>query len=417
MARIIRIISFAGLLCLFAHLQTPTYATVAISNCGSNGPIVTSASFTDPINTNTALTATMTFNLSIAPLGPDHTFQLQITDEGHIGSSHAESDAYFLPTDKSVSSITLTTHNGVSNIGVYTVQLINPSGGGTLCKLGSVAVVSPALAQASCNISMPSNVKMGENAHVDVTATSVEGVSYMLELYPKNIGDQANLGRVYISSETTPLTSNPFIDSESFNPPSFSFDYPTAGSGLLPPLTLGSSYDYLVQASVRPGSGDGEYIYCSRHPFTVTNDSTTSPITTTPAPNPVLTPGAGGWTIPKYTTGTTTSAAGSQTTLNGTGGSATCDPGYVGTSIGCVPTDPGVLVNDFIKIAFAMGGGIALLLMAIGAIRMIASAGNPEEVKHGQEQFVSAIIGLIFIILAIALMQILGVQILSLWQA
>lgn len=86
----------------------------------------------------------------------------------------------------------------------------------------------------------------------------------------------------------------------------------------------------------------------------------------------------------------------------------------VETAIGCIHTDPAGLVRDILKFSVGIGGGIAFLLMLIGAFQMITSAGDPEALKAGQERFRDAIIGLLFIIFSVFLMKILGVDILGL---
>lgn len=86
----------------------------------------------------------------------------------------------------------------------------------------------------------------------------------------------------------------------------------------------------------------------------------------------------------------------------------------VKTAIGCIHTDPAGLVRDILKFSVGIGGGIAFLLMLIGAFQMIISAGDPEALKAGQERFRDAIIGLLFIIFSVFLMKILGVDILGL---
>lgn len=83
------------------------------------------------------------------------------------------------------------------------------------------------------------------------------------------------------------------------------------------------------------------------------------------------------------------------------------------TAIGCIPTEPSAFVQGFIKVAIGAGGGIALLLMIYGAFQMITSAGNPDGVKKGSEQITSAVIGLLFIIFAVMLLKIIGVDILQ----
>ena len=88
--------------------------------------------------------------------------------------------------------------------------------------------------------------------------------------------------------------------------------------------------------------------------------------------------------------------------------------GGVMTAIGCVPTEPKMLINGIIRFSSFAGGGLAFLLMIFGAFQIITSAGNPDNVKKGQEQFTSAIIGLLFIIFSTLLLQIIGVDILQL---
>lgn len=93
-----------------------------------------------------------------------------------------------------------------------------------------------------------------------------------------------------------------------------------------------------------------------------------------------------------------------------------CKNGDLGieTAIGCVPTEPTQFILAVSKLATGMGGGIALLLMIVGAFKMMTSAGNPDAVKAGSEQITSAVIGLLFIIFAVLLLQVIGVDILAL---
>lgn len=83
------------------------------------------------------------------------------------------------------------------------------------------------------------------------------------------------------------------------------------------------------------------------------------------------------------------------------------------TAIGCVPTDPTKFITAVGQLATGAGGGIALLLMIAGVFRMMTSAGNPDAVKAGSEQFTSALIGLLFIVFAVLLLKVIGVNILN----
>lgn len=85
----------------------------------------------------------------------------------------------------------------------------------------------------------------------------------------------------------------------------------------------------------------------------------------------------------------------------------------ISTAIGCIHTDPELLIKDLFKLATGIGGGIAFLLMVIGAFQMVISAGDAEAVKAGRERFESAIIGLVFVIFSIFILRFIGVDILG----
>ncbi len=85
----------------------------------------------------------------------------------------------------------------------------------------------------------------------------------------------------------------------------------------------------------------------------------------------------------------------------------------VETAIGCVPTEPVALIKGVLTFSTRIAGGLTLLLMIFGAFEMITSAGNPDTLKKGQERFRDAIIGLLFIIFSVLLLQIIGVDILG----
>lgn len=101
------------------------------------------------------------------------------------------------------------------------------------------------------------------------------------------------------------------------------------------------------------------------------------------------------------------------------GGGIPCDPpdpenpGFK-TAIGCIHTNPVEFVKDFLKFIVAISGGLAFLLMLLGAFQMLTSAGNPDSLNAGRERLISAVIGLLFVIFAVLLMQIIGVGFLAL---
>ncbi|MDO8573172.1 MAG: pilin [Candidatus Daviesbacteria bacterium] len=89
------------------------------------------------------------------------------------------------------------------------------------------------------------------------------------------------------------------------------------------------------------------------------------------------------------------------------------NPG-IATAIGCIHTNPVALVKDFLKFALGISGGLAFLLMLLGAFQMLTSAGNPETLAAGKGRLTSAIIGLLFVIFSVLLLKIIGVDILGL---
>lgn len=101
------------------------------------------------------------------------------------------------------------------------------------------------------------------------------------------------------------------------------------------------------------------------------------------------------------------------------GGGEPCDPddkrgpGFK-TAIGCIHTNPTELVKDFMKFGVGIGGGLAFLMMLLGAFQMLTSAGNPETLNAGKDRLTSAVIGLLFVIFSVLLLKIIGVDILGL---
>jgi len=87
------------------------------------------------------------------------------------------------------------------------------------------------------------------------------------------------------------------------------------------------------------------------------------------------------------------------------------NPG-IPTAIGCIHTSPAVFVKDLLTFLLGISGGLAFLMMLIGAFQMLTSAGNPETLHAGRERLTSAVIGLLIVIFAVLLLQIIGLDIL-----
>ena len=85
----------------------------------------------------------------------------------------------------------------------------------------------------------------------------------------------------------------------------------------------------------------------------------------------------------------------------------------VDTGIGLISTDPKSFVKSVMGITLSLAGGIAMILLIFSGYKFMASQGNPEALQAARDQFLSAIIGLLFIIFSLVILQIIGVDILN----
>ncbi len=101
----------------------------------------------------------------------------------------------------------------------------------------------------------------------------------------------------------------------------------------------------------------------------------------------------------------------------GTGGKPGTNPcpgGNCQTAIGNFSTNPQDFVEQVLKIAIGLAGGIAFILMVIGAIRVLTSTGNPQNVNAGRDMIVAALAGLLFLIFSVLILKFIGVEIIGL---
>jgi len=103
----------------------------------------------------------------------------------------------------------------------------------------------------------------------------------------------------------------------------------------------------------------------------------------------------------------------------GGGGEADCTVNGskgINTALGCISYEAtgGGFVKSLLTIVIGLGGGIALLLILYGVFTVTTSAGMPEKLKAGNEVITSAVAGLLFIILAIFMMNLIGIKTLAL---
>lgn len=83
------------------------------------------------------------------------------------------------------------------------------------------------------------------------------------------------------------------------------------------------------------------------------------------------------------------------------------------TAVGCIPTNATSIVQVFIKIGLSIAGGVALLMILVAGFMLTTSQGDPKRTNEAKELLTSAVIGLLFIIFSVTMLQFIGVRILQ----
>ena len=82
------------------------------------------------------------------------------------------------------------------------------------------------------------------------------------------------------------------------------------------------------------------------------------------------------------------------------------------TAIGCIGADSESIVTRLVRIGLGIAGGVALLMILAGAFMFSTSQGDPKKAGEARELITSAVLGLIFIIFSVTLLQFIGVSVL-----
>lgn len=85
----------------------------------------------------------------------------------------------------------------------------------------------------------------------------------------------------------------------------------------------------------------------------------------------------------------------------------------VKTAIGDIGTSASDFIGSVFSIILGLSGGLAILLIIYGGYQLMASRGKPEAMEAARDQITAAIIGLLFIIFAFVILQVIGVDILK----
>lgn len=96
-------------------------------------------------------------------------------------------------------------------------------------------------------------------------------------------------------------------------------------------------------------------------------------------------------------------------------GSNPCPDGTCDTALGGIDVNhPEKFIGSIFSILLSVAGVVALLLIITAGYQLALSQGNPEKVKAARERLTAAIVGLMFIIFSVAILQVIGVDILHL---
>jgi hypothetical protein len=86
----------------------------------------------------------------------------------------------------------------------------------------------------------------------------------------------------------------------------------------------------------------------------------------------------------------------------------------INTAIGCIDvSDTTKLFNTVFTLFLGVAGGIGLLVILMGALKVTMSGGNPKVLGEGQELITSAIVGLLMVLFSVFLLRIIGLDILG----
>lgn len=82
------------------------------------------------------------------------------------------------------------------------------------------------------------------------------------------------------------------------------------------------------------------------------------------------------------------------------------------SAIGCVPSTAIGIATAGTNLALGVAGGFGLIFILLGSFMIATSAGQPNRLQSGRDLIISAIMGLLIIVLSISILEFLGVHIL-----
>ncbi len=80
------------------------------------------------------------------------------------------------------------------------------------------------------------------------------------------------------------------------------------------------------------------------------------------------------------------------------------------TAIGCIPTDIKSIVTVIIKIAMSLAIAFVILIIFVSSLIISTSQGEPNKLTEAKDHIVSAVIGLLFLVFSIAILEFIGIE-------
>jgi hypothetical protein len=86
--------------------------------------------------------------------------------------------------------------------------------------------------------------------------------------------------------------------------------------------------------------------------------------------------------------------------------------GGIWTAVGCISRDPVGIAKRLIQVGLGLGGGVALIMTLAGGFILSTSQGDPQKANQAKEIITNSVIGLLFVIFSVVILQFIGVTIL-----
>ena len=89
------------------------------------------------------------------------------------------------------------------------------------------------------------------------------------------------------------------------------------------------------------------------------------------------------------------------------------DSPTVWTAIGCINTSSDGIVGALVRLALGVSGGVVLFKILGASLKLTISKGEPKEVEEAREEITNAVIGLLFIVFSMVILEFIGISILQ----